>query len=139
MKSISIILILLLTCGIAFAKTNQDPTTEAYLRLPQREQVRVLQNAIDRYGAQGVRAKYTAIEYVEVIDNVMAKYPDYIGIPVGQIFKQILIAEGSLPDEKAKAPPGTFLTFLSFFAGGTLVILVLVALSGGALPQKIER
>ena len=119
---------------IAFAET----TTEAFLRLSRYDQIELLEDIISRYQAQGVEVKLTSAEYLHMINNLLAQNPDYSKIPLRQIIRGILIAEGSLPNEKAKGPPGTLLTFLSFFAGGTLLLLVLVALSGGALPQKIE-
>ena len=129
-----IIVALLLISSPVFAKTS----TKTYLELPQRQQVQVLQNVIDGYKAQGVEPKYTPIEYVRMIDMLMAKSQEYMTVPVEQIFRQILIAEGSLAGKKGKGPPGTLLTFLSFFAGGTLLLMVLIAISGGALPQRIE-
>ncbi len=77
-----------------------DTTTEAFLKLSQKEQVQVLQEVIDRYYKQGVKAKYTATEYVDIIDNLMAKNPEYMGISLGQIFREILLEEGSLAKEE---------------------------------------
>jgi len=129
-----VLILLLLISSLAFAKTS----TETYSELSQRQQVQVLQDVINRYKTQGVEPKYTPIEYVIMINRLMAQNPEYMSVPVGQLFKQILIAEGSMTGKNAKGPPGTLLTFLSFFAGGTLVVLVLVALSGGSLPDKVE-
>ena len=129
-----ILIILLLISSIALAET----TTEAFIKLSRYDQIKLIEDIIGRYKAEGIEVKFTSAGYLHMIDNLLAKNPDYGKVPLEQIIRGILIAEGSLPNEKAKGPPGTLLTFLSFFAGGTLLLLVLVALSGGALPQKIE-
>src|SRR4030042_725693 len=76
-----------------------DTTTEAFLRLPVREQIQIIYDIIIKYRRDGIGVKYTAIEYLDIIKSVLAKNPDYIGMPLGEMLRQLLTEEGSLPGE----------------------------------------
>ena len=88
--------ILLLISSLAFAET----TTEAFLKLSRYEQIETLENIISQYKAEDVEVKVTSAEYLLMIDNLLAKNPDYTKIPLEQIFGMILEEDGSLPKEK---------------------------------------
>ena len=79
---------------------DANTTTEAYLKCSQEQKAAIIQDGINRYRAQGVDIKLSAYAYVDIIDNVLVKNPDYIGVPLKQIFEEILEAEGSLPKEE---------------------------------------
>ena len=108
-----ILIALLLISSLAFAQTQEEreailkkynakTTTEAFINLPEYEQIALIENIINRYKAEGVKVKLHSPEYVYILKNVLAKNPDYIGIELGQIFRTILEEEGSLPkDDKA--------------------------------------
>ena len=79
---------------------NANTTTEAYMKCSQAEKARIIQDGIDRYKAQGVKIEFTAYAYVQMIDNLIVKNPEYMKAPLKQIFEEILQAEGSLPKEE---------------------------------------
>ena len=107
-----ILLLCLLISSLAFA----DTTTKRYMELPQKQQVPVIQNIINKYRAEGVEPKYTPIEYMRMIDRLMAKNPDYMNVPVGQIFRMILEEEGSLPkDGKVCSPSKYYVDLVMYF------------------------
>lgn len=59
-----------------------------------------MEDLISQYRAQGVKDKFTSAEYLHMIDNLLAKNPDYAKIPLGQIFRMILEEDGSLMKEE---------------------------------------
>ncbi len=98
-----IVLILLLFTFSAHADSGAQYdtiSTEAYVQYAPDKKIAIIQSAIDKYEREGVKVKYTSREYVEIIGNILATNPDYIGVPLKQMFEEMLQSEGSLPKKK---------------------------------------
>ena len=78
---------------------NAKNTTEAYMKLPYDEKVRLIGYLKQKWEADGVIIVRPSEEYVDILDEALAEDSKLIDVPCGRLLKEICIRLDDFKEE----------------------------------------